>query len=161
SGPALTSTATPCYIVRKSSLGSQTWALRSSNQQIGIQFKSFRCVIGYEECEGTLYQEVLPAHFSIAQSMIGQPYPFHIGNTSAHWVERITNVQLPRIPPLLACCIGAGALASLAAQTVQRPERHGLKDLTEASQNFQRAADAIDCAVNAANLPACAQQISQ
>nr|UNY48375.1 MAG: polyprotein [Sicinivirus sp.] len=150
-----------CYVVRKSSLGSQTWALRSSNQQIGIQFKNFRCVIGYEECEGTLYQEVLPAHFSIAQSMIGQPYPFHIGNTSAHWVERITNVQLPRIPPLLACCIGAGALASLAAQTVQRPERHGLKDLTEASQNFQRAADAIDCAVNAANLPACAQQISQ
>lgn len=150
-----------CYIVRKSSLGSQTWALRSSNQQIGVQFKNLRCVIGYEECEGTLYQEVLPAHFSIAQSMIGQPYPFHIGNTSAHWVERITNVQLPRIPPLLACCIGAGALASLAAQTVQRPERHGLKDLTEASQNFQRAADAIDCAVNAANLPACAQQISQ
>lgn len=150
-----------CYIVRKSSLGSQTWALRSSNQQIGIQFKNFKCIIGYEECEGTLYQEVLPAHFSIAQSMVGQPYPFHIGNTSAHWVERITNVQLPRIPPLLACCIGAGALASLAAQTVQRPERHGLKDLTEASQNFQRAADAIDCAVNAANLPACAQQISQ
>nr|UNY48378.1 MAG: polyprotein [Sicinivirus sp.] len=150
-----------CYIVRKSSLGSQTWALRSSNQQIGIQFKNFKCVIGYEECEGTLYQEVLPAHFSIAQSMIGQPYPFHIGNTSAHWVERITNTQLPRIPPILACCIGAGALASLAAQTVQRPERHGLKDLTEASQNFQRAADAIDCAVNAANLPACAQQISQ
>lgn len=150
-----------CYIVRKNSLGSQTWALRSSNQQIGIQFKNFRCIIGYEECEGTLYQEVLPAHFSIAQSMIGQPYPFHIGNTSAHWVERISNVQLPRIPPLLACCIGAGALASLAAQTVQRPERHGLKDLTEASQNFQRAADAIDCAVNAANLPACAQQISQ
>ncbi len=160
-GPALDSTTERCYIIRKSSLGSQTWALRSSNQQIGIQFKNFRCVIGYEECEGTLYQEVLPAHFSIAQSMIGQPYPFHIGNTSAHWVERITNVQLPRIPPLLACCIGAGALASLAAQTVQRPERHGLKDLTEASQNFQRAADAIDCAVNAANLPACAQQISQ
>nr|UNY48392.1 MAG: polyprotein [Sicinivirus sp.] len=160
-GPVLESIAERCYIVRKSSLGSQTWALRSSNQQIGIQFKNFRCVIGYEECEGTLYQEVLPAHFSIAQSMIGQPYPFHIGNTSAHWVERITNVQLPRIPPLLACCIGAGALASLAAQTVQRPERHGLKDLTEASQNFQRAADAIDCAVNAANLPACAQQISQ
>ncbi len=150
-----------CYIIRKSSLGFQTWALRSSNQQIGIQFKHLRCVIGYEECEGTLYQEVLPAHFAIAQSMIGQPYPFHIGNTSAHWVERITNIQLPRIPPLLACCIGAGALASLAAQTVQRPERHGLKDLAEASQNFQRAADAIDCAVNAANLPGCAQQISQ
>lgn len=160
-GPLDESTPIRCFIVRKSSLGSQTWALRSSNQQIGIQFKNLRCVIGYEECEGTLYQEVLPAHFSIAQSMIGQPYPFHIGNTSAHWVERITNVQLPRIPPLLACCIGAGALASLAAQTVQRPERHGLKDLTEASQNFQRAADAIDCAVNAANLPACAQQISQ
>ncbi len=150
-----------CYIVRKSSLGSQSWALRSSNQQIGIQFKHLRCVIGYEECEGTLYQEVLPAHFAIAQSMIGQPYPYHLGNTSAHWVERITNTRLPRIPPLLACCIGAGALASLAAQTVQRPERHGLKDLAEASQNFQRAADAIDCAVNAANLPGCAQQISQ
>nr|AVN87699.1 polyprotein [Sicinivirus sp.] len=150
-----------CYIIRKSSLGFQTWALRSSNQQIGIQFKHLRCVIGYEECEGTLYQEVLPAHFAIAQSMIGQPYPYHLGNTSAHWIERITNIQLPRIPPLLACCIGAGALASLAAQTVQRPERHGLKDLAEASQNFQRAADAIDCAVNAANLPGCAQQISQ
>ncbi len=160
-GSILSPTTERCYIIRKSSLGSQFWALRSSNQQIGIQFKHLKCVIGYEECEGALYQEVLPSHFAIAQAMIGQPYPYRLGNTSADWVERITNVRLPRLPPLLACCIGAGALASLAAQTVQRPERHGLKDLTEASQNFQRAADAIDCAVNAANLPGCAQQISQ
>lgn len=150
-----------CYIVRKTSLGHISWALRSSNQQIGLKLQGFRCVVGYESCEGTLYQEVLPAHFSMAQAMIGQPFPLTIRNTSRHWVERITNVELPRLHPLAACCFGAGALASVAAETVLRPEKHGLKDLAEASQNLQRAADAIDCAISSANLPSCAQQISQ
>nr|YP_009054997.1 2A [Chicken picornavirus 1] len=150
-----------CYIVRKTSLGRVSWALRSSNQQIGIKLQGFRCVVAYEDCEGSLYQEVIPAHFSIAQAMIGQPFPLTIRNTSRHWVERITNVRLPNIHPVAACCFGMGVLASLAAETVPRPEKHGLKDLAEASQNLQRAADAIDCAINSANLPGCAQQISQ
>lgn len=150
-----------CYIVRKTSLGRVSWALRSSNQQIGIKLQGFRCVVAYEDCEGSLYQEVIPAHFSIAQAMVGQPFPLTIRNTSRHWVERITNTRLPSIHPVAACCFGMGALASLAAETAPRPEKHGLKDLAEASQNLQRAADAIDCAINSANLPGCAQQISQ
>ncbi|AIK23440.1 polyprotein [sicinivirus A4] len=150
-----------CYIVRKTSLGRVSWALRSSNQQIGIKLQGFRCVVAYEDCEGSLYQEVIPAHFSIAQAMVGQPFPLTVRNTSRHWVERITNVRLPSIHPVAACCFGMGALASLAAETVPRPEKHGLKDLAEASQNLQRAADAIDCAISSANLPGCAQQISQ
>ncbi len=160
-GPLASSATERCYIVRKTSLGHISWALRSSNQQIGLKLQGFRCVVGYESCEGALYQEVLPAHFSMAQAMVGQPFPLTIRNTSRHWIERITNIELPRLHPLAACCFGAGALASVAAETVLRPEKHGLKDLAEASQNLQRAADAIDCAISSANLPGFAQQISQ